>query len=75
MEAAAGTTETVPLLLKVPIILSSEEVLCFSEYNNYFLLGYGDVMIPGFLVCFAYSFDTVRGVKGKPYFIATFVGR
>lgn len=45
---ASGTSETMPLLLKIPK---------FDEFGGYSMLGYGDVVLPGLLTQFARALD------------------
>jgi len=67
-----GSEETLPLLVKIPHLRSPPSV-CYDR--SYSLLGFGDIIIPGFLACFSRAFDTIRGDRGKPYFITALLGK
>lgn len=73
VEVATGGTsgETLPLLIMFP--RWSSPAVC-NLGQAYSLLGFGDIIVPGFLVCFAHSFDIIRGDKMRPYFIVTMIG-
>lgn len=72
VEVATGGSsgEALPLLLKFP--RQHGHSACMGV--SYSLLGYGDIIVPGFLVCFAHSFDIIRDDKYRPYFIITMIG-
>ncbi|ODN05274.1 Signal peptide peptidase-like 2B [Orchesella cincta] len=74
VEVATGgnSGESLPLLIKFP--RTRGPAPCRGE-GSYSLLGFGDIIVPGFLVCFAHSFDIIiRGDKRRPYFITTMIG-
>ena len=76
VEVATGGSsgEELPLLLKVPQL--SKDILSQCTSPKYSLLGFGDIIVPGFLVCFAHSFDIYNGeTRRRPYFISTLIGK
>lgn len=73
VEVATGgnSGESLPLLIKFPRSVGPGPC---SAQQSYSLLGFGDIIVPGFLVCFGHSFDIIRGDKFRPYFIVTMIG-
>ncbi|CAG7733528.1 unnamed protein product [Allacma fusca] len=68
-----GSGETLPLLLKVPSL--DFNILSSCVGQRYSMLGFGDIIVPGFLVCFAHSFDILNGdTRRRPYFITASIG-
>jgi signal peptide peptidase-like protein 2B len=76
VEVATGgggnSTEQIPVLLKVPRLQGGPAADC--NPGQYSLLGFGDIIIPGLLVCFAHTFDIMNALKFRPYFIVTSLG-
>jgi len=71
----SGSTEQLPMLLQFPRILNSPVHIC-AQAREFSLLGYGDIIVPGFLVCFAHGFDLQKSNSGnsRPYFITSLIG-
>ncbi|XP_070041764.1 signal peptide peptidase-like 5 isoform X1 [Nicotiana tomentosiformis] len=59
--------ESIPMLLRVPKVT--------DPYNGFDMLGFGDILFPGLLICFTYRFDEARR-KGvlKGYFLWLMIG-
>lgn len=68
VEVATGgsSQEQMPMVLKVPLLSLDPLSFCFPQYS---LLGFGDILIPGLLVSYCYSFDIGIGAH-KIYFIS-----
>jgi len=66
----AGSGETLPLLLRVPHF--KRESACFK--TAFSLLGFGDIILPGFLVCFSLTYDNLKRDKYPVYFIIAMSG-
>ncbi|KAL3227035.1 hypothetical protein MRX96_024395 [Rhipicephalus microplus] len=65
-----GTDEHIPMVLRVPHLSNEDISACFGEYS---VLGFGDILIPGFLVAYVRSFDLIA-TQGCLYY-ATSVTR
>ncbi|XP_075749119.1 signal peptide peptidase-like 2B [Rhipicephalus microplus] len=76
-----GTDEHIPMVLRVPHLSNEDISACFGEYS---VLGFGDILIPGFLVAYVRSFDLIA-TQGCLYYatsvtaygvglVVTFVG-
>jgi signal peptide peptidase-like protein 2B len=76
VEVATGggseSNERLPLLIMIPQLRTLRSVCSVRGYS---LLGFGDIIIPGLLVCFANAFDVARGYARKPYFITAMLGK
>ncbi|XP_060180268.1 signal peptide peptidase-like 5 [Lycium barbarum] len=59
--------ETIPMLIRVPKLT--------DPYKGFDILGFGDILFPGLLICFAYRFDEARN-KGSlnGYFLWLMIG-
>ncbi|XP_019232716.1 PREDICTED: signal peptide peptidase-like 5 [Nicotiana attenuata] len=59
--------ESIPMLLRVPKLT--------DPYNGFDMLGFGDILFPGLLICFTYRFDEARK-KGvlNGYFLWLMIG-
>ncbi|CAN4120937.1 unnamed protein product [Withania somnifera] len=59
--------ESIPMLLRVPKLT--------DPYKGYDMLGFGDILFPGLLICFAYRFDEAKkkGLRNG-YFLWLMVG-
>ncbi|KAF2366949.1 Peptidase A22B signal peptide peptidase [Trinorchestia longiramus] len=72
VEVAKGSGEggeQLPMVFKVPHFVYSEVVSVCQLSGNYNLLGFGDVLVPGLLIAFLYSYDLrTRGPKCPLYF-------
>lgn len=72
--SGSGSKEQLPMLLLIPRILANPASQCGGREVS--LLGYGDIIVPGFLVCFAHGFDLQCSSyrKCRPYFIVSLIG-
>ncbi|XP_032285855.1 signal peptide peptidase-like 2C [Phoca vitulina] len=71
MEVASGPTdslshERLPMVLKVPRLSFSALTLCHQPFS---ILGFGDIVVPGFLVAYCHRFD-VQIRSRQVYFVA-----
>ena len=68
--------ERLPLLFKLPKISTPTIGLCFGV--NYSLLGFGDVILPGFHVGFCAAWDVIisfrKSIKLHSYFVSSLIG-
>ncbi|KAL1419744.1 hypothetical protein MTO96_004666 [Rhipicephalus appendiculatus] len=62
-----GTDEQIPMVLRVPHLSNEDISACFGEYS---VLGFGDILIPGFLVAYVHSFDLIA-TQGCLYYAAS----
>jgi len=71
VEVATGhsSDEQLPMVLKVPHLSTSPSRVCYV--NNYSLLGFGDILVPGLLLSYAHSYDLLTGNKCKLYWCIT----
>ncbi|XP_060173925.1 signal peptide peptidase-like 3 [Lycium barbarum] len=59
--------ESIPMLLRVPRVT--------DPYGGYDMIGFGDILFPGLLVCFAFRFDKARSKSVlNGYYIWMMVG-
>uniref|UniRef100_A0A2P2HY25 Signal peptide peptidase-like 2B n=1 Tax=Hirondellea gigas TaxID=1518452 RepID=A0A2P2HY25_9CRUS len=66
--------EQLPMVFKVPHFTYSEVISVCNLRNNYNLLGFGDVLVPGLLVSYVYSYDLQTGRGKCPlYFIVNVI--
>ena len=76
VEVATGggsnSTEPLPMLLKFPHLQENSIAVCTGR--EFSLLGYGDIIVPGFLVSFAHSFDIRVGGKYRTYLFTSVIG-
>eukprot|EP00293_Proteomonas_sulcata_P016805 CAMPEP_0184296876 /NCGR_PEP_ID=MMETSP1049-20130417/7825_1 /TAXON_ID=77928 /ORGANISM="Proteomonas sulcata, Strain CCMP704" /LENGTH=202 /DNA_ID=CAMNT_0026606323 /DNA_START=48 /DNA_END=656 /DNA_ORIENTATION=+ len=64
-----ATGLNVPIKILVPLMMAHGKSMQFT------LIGLGDIVLPGLLLCFALRFDDSKGVDKKSgYFAATMVG-
>ncbi|XP_077564408.1 signal peptide peptidase-like 2B [Haemaphysalis longicornis] len=61
---AGGSKEQMPMVVRVPRFGNSILAACHHDYS---LLGFGDILIPGFLVAYLRGFDLII-VDGCFYF-------
>ncbi|XP_042874656.1 signal peptide peptidase-like 2A isoform X1 [Penaeus japonicus] len=75
VEVAKGgpSQEQMPMVLKVPNFDFELSKICDLQ-DNYNLLGFGDILIPGLLVSFVHSFDLQAGTPCRLYFIINIIG-
>ncbi|XP_047612565.1 signal peptide peptidase-like 2C [Phacochoerus africanus] len=71
VEVASGPAdslshERLPMVLKVPRLSFSALTLCDQPFS---ILGFGDIVVPGFLVAYCHRFD-VQTHSGQVYFMA-----
>ncbi|XP_036307613.1 signal peptide peptidase-like 2C isoform X2 [Pipistrellus kuhlii] len=71
VEVASGPTdslshERLPMVLKVPQLSFSALTLCDQHFT---ILGFGDIVVPGFLVAYCHRFD-VQMHSRQVYFVA-----
>uniref|UniRef100_A0A8C6A334 Signal peptide peptidase-like 2C n=1 Tax=Marmota marmota marmota TaxID=9994 RepID=A0A8C6A334_MARMA len=71
VEVAAGPTdsssqERLPMVLKVPRLSFSALTLCDQPFS---ILGFGDIVVPGFLVAYCHRFD-VQVCSHQVYYVA-----
>lgn len=76
VEVAKGGSgqEQLPMVLKVPnfAYIEISHVCQFS--NNYNLLGFGDILIPGLLVSYVHSFDLQVSTPCHLYYLVNVIG-
>ena len=72
---AGKANEELPMLLKLPKFITSALAQCLT--NNYSLLGFGDIILPGLHIGFCASFDAIsslqNSVKQHVYYISGLV--
>lgn len=75
VEVAKGgpSQEQMPMVLKVPNFDYELSKICDLQ-ENYNLLGFGDILIPGLLVSFVHSFDLQAGTPCRLYFLINIIG-
>lgn len=68
VEVATGgnSQEQMPMVLKVPHMGFDPLAFCSTKYS---MLGFGDMLVPGLLVAYCYSFDVDKDTR-KVYFFA-----
>ncbi|XP_075415519.1 signal peptide peptidase-like 2C isoform X2 [Tenrec ecaudatus] len=64
--AESSSHERLPMVFRVPRISFSAERLCRQPFS---ILGFGDIMVPGFLVAYCHRFD-VQVCSNQIYFMA-----
>ncbi|KAK8732408.1 hypothetical protein OTU49_007078 [Cherax quadricarinatus] len=76
VEVAKGGTsqEQLPMVLKVPNFAFLEISNICHITDNYNLLGFGDILIPGLLVSFVHSFDLQIGTPCHLYYLVNVIG-
>ncbi|XP_049271817.1 signal peptide peptidase-like 2B [Rhipicephalus sanguineus] len=62
-----GSDEQIPMVLRVPHLSNEDISACFGEYS---VLGFGDILIPGFLVAYVHSFDLIA-TQGCLYYVTS----
>ena len=74
-EVATGhsSDEQLPVMLKVPHFSRDPSRVCSDD--DYSALGLGDILVPGFLLSYAHSYDLMAGIKYKLYWTITTVGQ
>ena len=73
-DSGGGQREVIPAAFKIPHIPTGALCEQLFEDTSYSLLGFGDVMVPGFLISFLRSFELVMGIR-PVYFISACLGR
>eukprot|EP00794_Sanderia_malayensis_P019498 gene19498-21424_t len=66
-----GSTEQLPMVIRVPKLIKSALSLCERPYS---LLGFGDILLPGLFVGFCRNFDIIAVVPRSLYFVASMIG-
>ncbi|XP_069181411.1 signal peptide peptidase-like 2B isoform X1 [Procambarus clarkii] len=76
VEVAKGgaSQEQLPMVLKVPNFAYVEISNICQIMDNYNLLGFGDILIPGLLVSFVHSFDLQVGTPCRLYYLVNVIG-
>ncbi|XP_054157435.1 signal peptide peptidase-like 2A isoform X2 [Oppia nitens] len=70
--------ETIPMVMRVPHNIfkprndSSPMDVCYGTSDS--LLGFGDILVPGLLVAYCYSFDLIANIKYRVYYLTTCIG-
>ncbi|XP_037574783.2 signal peptide peptidase-like 2B [Dermacentor silvarum] len=62
-----GSDEQIPMVMRVPHLSNEDIGACFGEYS---VLGFGDILIPGFLVAYVHSFDLIAS-QGCLYYVTS----
>ncbi|XP_010525681.1 PREDICTED: signal peptide peptidase-like 3 isoform X2 [Tarenaya hassleriana] len=63
----SSSGESIPMLLRIPRF--------FDPWGGYDMIGFGDILFPGLLICFASRYDKVKKkVLSKGYFLWLTVG-
>ncbi|KAB7495360.1 Signal peptide peptidase-like 2B, partial [Armadillidium nasatum] len=66
------SNEELPMVLKVPYFFYPEYYdVC--KIRNYSLLGFGDILIPGFLISYVHSFDLKVGTPCRLYYLINII--
>ncbi|KAK7084950.1 Signal peptide peptidase-like 2A [Halocaridina rubra] len=75
VEVAKGgaSQEQLPMVLKVPNFAYYEIAKICELRDNYNLLGFGDILIPGLLVAFASAFDRQVGTPCHLYYLVNVI--
>ncbi|KAK3864517.1 hypothetical protein Pcinc_029786 [Petrolisthes cinctipes] len=77
VEVAKGGSgqEQLPMVLKVPNEANLEITrVCYQGGQNYNLLGFGDVLIPGLLISYVHSFDLQVSTPCHLYYLINVLG-
>ncbi|XP_042239174.1 signal peptide peptidase-like 2B [Homarus americanus] len=76
VEVAKGgaSKEQLPMVLKVPNLAYLEISTICQLTDNFNLLGFGDILIPGLLVSFVHSFDLRVGTPCRLYYLVNLIG-
>lgn len=76
VEVAKGgsSREQLPMVLKVPNFAYLEITNICELADNFNLLGFGDILIPGLLVSFVHSFDLQIGTPCRVYYLVNVIG-
>ncbi|KAG0712690.1 Signal peptide peptidase-like 2B [Chionoecetes opilio] len=74
VEVAKGgsSTEQLPIVLKVPSFGREITDVCRS-LDDYNLLGFGDILVPGLLIAFVCSFDLQMGTPRHLYYLVNVI--
>ncbi|CAN7982488.1 unnamed protein product, partial [Ixodes hexagonus] len=67
MEAVANEVQQLPVLMRVPRLMAGELAVCESQYS---ILGYGDMIIPGFAVAYCRCFDILVKDNSLYFFLS-----
>ena len=65
--------EQLPMVLLVPHFIYPEIAYVCNLSFAYNLLGYGDLLVPGLLVSYVYSFDLRVGTPFRLYFLVNVI--
>ncbi|XP_043213429.1 signal peptide peptidase-like 2A [Amphibalanus amphitrite] len=71
--ATGGGDYILPMVLKVPYIVHSQYPECQSP-QSFSLLGYGDIIVPGFIVAYCASIDKIHGIAYHAYLVTAATG-
>ncbi|XP_071520574.1 signal peptide peptidase-like 2B isoform X2 [Panulirus ornatus] len=76
VEVAKGgsSQEQLPMVLKVPYFAYLEITSICQLADNFNLLGFGDILIPGLLISFVHSFDLQVGTPCRVYYLVNVIG-
>ncbi|KAM4747859.1 signal peptide peptidase-like 2A isoform 2-T2 [Rhinophrynus dorsalis] len=64
----SGSTETLPIVIRVPRLEFSSSTLCHTSFS---LLGFGDIIVPGLLVAYCRRFDVLSSSSSIYYISCT----
>lgn len=75
VEVAKGgsSQEQLPIVLKVPNFAKEITEVC-TNIDDYNLLGFGDILVPGLLIAFVFSFDLQVGTPKHVYYLVNVIG-
>ncbi|KAF8561049.1 hypothetical protein P879_08497 [Paragonimus westermani] len=72
---SAGTNgEIIPLCFRLSVPASFGQYNCVDPTHGSSLLGYGDALLPGFLIAFVALFDSVWKIRFKRNFLGSIAG-
>ncbi|KAL3196792.1 hypothetical protein MRX96_015401 [Rhipicephalus microplus] len=63
MESVSRGVQDLPVLMRVPLFLTGDATACRDQST---VLGYGDIVIPGFTIAYCRSYDDI--VKQRPWY-------
>ncbi|XP_077524526.1 signal peptide peptidase-like 2B isoform X2 [Amblyomma americanum] len=64
-----GSHEQIPMVMRVPHFGNEDIAACSGQYS---VLGFGDILIPGFLVAYVHSFDLIV-TQGRLYYVTSMI--
>ncbi|KAF6779534.1 hypothetical protein AHF37_01228 [Paragonimus kellicotti] len=72
---SAGTNgEIIPLCFRLSVPTSSGQYNCVDSIHGSSLLGYGDALLPGFLIAFVALFDSIWKIRFKRNVLGSIAG-